>query len=451
MKKLILVPTAVYAAAQMAVMADIVVPGADGSDCDLVITENTVIDLSLATTAAWNANYNVLAAADPNRVATDFIGKGVYDAEKWAVVFRYTHVTIAAGATVTFKNHPSRAPVVWLVSGAVDISGTLSLNGEGIVDAPLLSEPGPGGFRGGSGSHFEYVPYLISRFAGDGFGPGGGNETNEPNSFGAGFGFGGSYSTVSSTRPDSRGSVYGNASLLPLIGGSGGSAIRQGEISSEISDSGAAGGGAVLIAAQAEVEIAGVVSANGGAGSFGTFDASGGGSGGGVRIVCSTLSGNGSVLAVGGTAKGPGGLGRIRFEREIIDNGLIVNPAVSSVLLGSGDVAQIWPPDSAPFAKLVSFGGTAAPSDPRAEFKNGLGPDMVVGNLPVSQAVIETTNLPINGQVQVRITPLYESQFSAVDAVFDSQISADPLVLRWLADVPITGGYSAIQVRIVAP
>jgi hypothetical protein len=53
----------------------------------------------------------------------------VYDADKWAVVFKYTSVNILGGKKLTFKNHATRAPVVWLVSGNVTISGTVDLSG----------------------------------------------------------------------------------------------------------------------------------------------------------------------------------------------------------------------------------------------------------------------------------------------------------------------------------
>jgi len=81
-------------------VGDIVVPGANGTDGVLNITTNTVIDLSRAVTAAWDSDNSANA------------GKGVYDASKWAVVFKYTSVTIGSNATVTFRNHASRAPVV---------------------------------------------------------------------------------------------------------------------------------------------------------------------------------------------------------------------------------------------------------------------------------------------------------------------------------------------------
>jgi len=69
----------------------------DGSDGALIIASNTVIDLSQAVGGVWS---NVVTLA--NR------GKGIYDSNKWAVVFKYSSVTISNGATVTFANHASR-------------------------------------------------------------------------------------------------------------------------------------------------------------------------------------------------------------------------------------------------------------------------------------------------------------------------------------------------------
>jgi hypothetical protein len=168
--------------------ADIVIPGADGSDGVLNITANTTIDLSQAVAANWNA---------PSPQA----GKGVYDATKWAVVFKYSSVNIASGATLAFKNNASRAPVVWLVNGNVTISGTISLNGaQGTASTLGPSEPGPGGYRGGS-------PVLSGTLPlGYGFGPGGSLT----------YSTGGSYATKGEgTTP---GEPYGNTVLLPLLG-----------------------------------------------------------------------------------------------------------------------------------------------------------------------------------------------------------------------------------------
>src|SRR5690349_6773838 len=82
----------------------------DGSDGALNITSNTVIDLSQAISGAWSNNNTANA------------GKGIYDSNKWAVVFKYSSVNIASNASVTFSNHASHAPVVWLVQSNVNIS-----------------------------------------------------------------------------------------------------------------------------------------------------------------------------------------------------------------------------------------------------------------------------------------------------------------------------------------
>src|SRR5580698_11171328 len=82
-------------------LAQLNVPS-DGSDGALIITTNTVIDLSQAVYGVWSANNSAAA------------GQGIYDSSQWAVVFKYSSVTICSNATLTFANHPTHAPVVWL-------------------------------------------------------------------------------------------------------------------------------------------------------------------------------------------------------------------------------------------------------------------------------------------------------------------------------------------------
>ena len=144
--------------------AQLNIPGADGSDGVLEtpprsakLTE-VLVDLSLAVTGKWDQ-----PSTDP--------GKGVYDPDKWAVVFKYSSVNIRTNTIIKFKNHPSRAPVVWLVSRDVIIDGEVNLNGN-LYDGANPEEPGPRGFRGGAGS--------VRGFSeGPGFGPGGGNSSRD--------------------------------------------------------------------------------------------------------------------------------------------------------------------------------------------------------------------------------------------------------------------------------
>ncbi len=401
-------------------VAAIVVPGADGSDGALVVTEDMVIDLSQAvdgdgTTVKWDTNNAANA------------GKGIYDPEKWAVVFKYTSVTVAADATVTFKNHASRAPVVWLVSGDVTIDGTVSLNGQSGRAAPLLAEPGPGGFRGAQGD------FSVGVNDGAGFGPGGGQRQARGAHYGAGD------------------SAYGNAALVPLVGGSGGSGSHHDDRDSHLG--GGAGGGAILIASSGRTEVGGVIRANGGAGRdvwFGQL--SGGGSGGGVRIISTTLAGTGAIQALGGVGgqNEAARFGRIRIERQVNDSSSAITPDPSVISLTDGATALLWPPSTAPQVKVVSIGGEAAPADPRAAF-GASNPDVALPETSTTQVVLETTNVEQASQVKVRVTPRANADFTVVDAAVDTVVSTSPLVIRWTAEIPVGIGYSAVQARVIRP
>ncbi len=393
--------------------AAITVPGADGSDGVLNITTDTVIDLSQAVTGVWDANNT------PNA------GKGIYDPAKWAVVFKYSSVTVAAGKTVTFKNHASRAPVVWLVSGNAAINGTVSVNGADGGLGTTLAEPGPGGFRGGQADYSAGV----SRSAG--FGVGGGSQPDH--------GRGGSYGTQGNGGP----STYGNPSLVPLLGGSGGGGGASGDAA------GGAGGGAILIACANTLTLAGEVRSNGGTGRV-PYYGGGGGSGGGVRLIADTLGGAGAASALAGGGAYAGGLGRIRIERVNNSNTISVVPDPSIVPLTAGDTALLWPPPGAPEVRVVSIGGAAAPADPRASFGSA-GADVALPETASTQVVIETTNVEQASQVQVRVAPRANGNATVVNATVASVVSPSPLVVRWTAALPVNAGFSAVQVKVVRP
>ena len=199
------------------VNGQISIPYADGSDLALNITSGTnIIELSQAVTGVWTNT-----STSP--------GNGIYDPTQWAVIFKYSSVSISAGATVAFANHPTHAPVVWLVNGNVTINGNLNLDGQGATTDTTIPEPGPGGFRGGGGSSLGFGP---------GFGPGGAPADGY---------YAGTYA-----------GAYGNPQIVPLIGGSGG-------IGGYGGNSGCAGGGAILIAATGTITVNGYCHADGGA------------------------------------------------------------------------------------------------------------------------------------------------------------------------------------------
>src|SRR5690606_12281095 len=91
--------------------------------------------------------------------------------------------------------------------------GTVGLDGQHWLSSPLQAEGGPGGFRGGVATFGPGGPT-----GGAGLGPGGGGQQSNAGGPG-GYGTNGNHDTA-----DQRGLAYGNPSLIPLIGGSGGAA-----------------------------------------------------------------------------------------------------------------------------------------------------------------------------------------------------------------------------------
>ena len=82
--------------------------GSDGAFKPSTETKELLVDLSKAISGTWNRAITAEERAAENAPW----GVGVYDAKRWAVVFKYESVVIPKGVTVRFKNHPSRAPGV---------------------------------------------------------------------------------------------------------------------------------------------------------------------------------------------------------------------------------------------------------------------------------------------------------------------------------------------------
>ncbi len=367
------------AAMALPLRAQISIPS-DGSDGALVITTNTVIDLSQAVTGVWSNNNAGNA------------GKGIYDASKWAVVFKYSSVNIASNAAVTFSNHPSRAPVVWLVNGNVTINGDLSLDGEPWSSNERLPEPGPGGFRGGA----QGQPSLS---LGSGFGPGG-----YYNDYGHYSGY------------------YGTSQIIPLIGGSGGAGSTV---------NGTAGGGAILIAASGVITINGVCHANAYAAGFGIYF----GSGGAIRLLADQVIGGGTVIANNYAS------GRIRIEANLIGPALGINPTPSLAL---PNPVVIWPDTNAPTVRIVSVGVQTAPLDPRANLGGGDDVTVFTNAAPI---VLETSNFPTNGTVTVYIKPRNGNQ-TVLPATYTGGTSN---LATWQLQATIPLRESVIQARVALP
>lgn len=387
--------------------AQIIVPGADGSDGAFNPTSNITIDLSLAPDGAWDG---------PNTSP----GNGVYDDAKWAIVFRYSSVNIPAGVTVAFRprnyaelpGKNGNPPVVWLVSGPVTIGGLLHMDPIGGADSAGFAISGPGGFRGSGTNYFT-----------GGLGPGGH----------AGVGGGGA--------PEGQfasGRAYGNARNLPLIGGSGGGSPSSGQY-------GGRAGGALLLVST------GTMTLNGQIRSLGQPSASGnpGGSGGAIRLICNRLEGTGNIR----TAQPAAYEGRIRIEANQFALGDIGQPVASFGLPGA--TAQLWPDDATdPSVRVVSLSSIPIPANPAARFDFPAA-DLNIETGSGQQLLIEAKNIPTGSDppgvqawnVRARVVPRGSTAFT-VNATFSSGNYATSL---WTATLSLPNGTSAVQVRASIP
>jgi hypothetical protein len=380
-----------------------------GSDGAFTPNSNVTVDLSLAATGAWNE--------------TPGAGNGVYDPAQWAVIFRFTTFNVPNNVTVKFQNHPSGAPVIFLVQGNVDIHGEINLNGaNGHLDTGPTSAsiPGPGGFRGGRGSR-------IGTAAQAGQGPGGGPlVTNGGNA---------AYGELASERT---GATYGNAGLFPLIGGSGGA----GEPAPAGDGSGGgAGGGAILIATEGTMTNDGAIRANGGNGIY--CWSSGSGSGGAIRLIANTLQGSGEISAVGGgVCSAYGGAGRIRIEANSNNLTAVSSPAYSVGI--PGDTPRIFraPGDNIPEIRAVELGGKPVPRDPRPG--QTIPPDVQIADPGLTTLHIEALHVPAGSMVTVRVVPV-SGQDQVYQATYDGP-GDEPNQTLWTADVNLAGGFSTVQV-----
>ena len=324
-------------------------------------------------------------------------GNGVYDPDKWAVIFNYTTISIPAEVTISFMNHPSGAPVVWLASGDVDISGVVVLDGApgggGSTFVPPgpggYATPGPGGFSGGRGA----IDAGVSP-ANAGFGPGGGQFLG-PFTDGAG-----GYGTPGGGQGG--GGTYGNEGVFPLIGGSGGAG--EGWYQNR---GGGAGGGAILIASSGTISLNGQIWSRGG----GSGGVSGGGSGGAIRLVADSVQGLGILRAPGGGNQSgtAGGAGRIRIESP---SAYLADPGDPPYSLSSVP-GPLWPDATLPRLSITSVDGLPVPADPLAGI---VTPDVVLA---------DTTQSPLT----IAISAAYIQPGTTVEVYLNRDIGARDTVI----------------------
>lgn len=340
-------------------------------------------------------------------------------------IFNFSEINIPSGVTVRFEANALNTPVMLLVSGNATIDGVIDISGEtaapsvgagdgNVGDDGLPGAGGPGGFAGGRGGDAD--PSTTNngpRTAQSGLGPGGGiavtDDLNDPFCFGSGGTFAGVGEIHTNCRTRIFADPYGNADLLPLVGGSGGSGGHGS--TSGVGSGGGGGGGALLLAVTGTLTVNGQILADGGRGGdlghavgSADFGTAGGGSGGGIRLVATTMDGNGAISARGAQAgafsnfqptRADGGTGRIRLEAENLLYTQATVPPFSSSAPGELFVAGM------PALRITSVAGQAVPDNPTGNADVLLPSDTPN---PV-ELVLETTNVPVGNTLTVIVTP----------------------------------------------
>jgi hypothetical protein len=283
------------------------------------------------TTGEYFVDTDALTLTGPGGlVATAVVEGGV-------AVFAFDSVDIPFGAE--FFTEGSR-PLELRSAGAFSLAGLIDASGfNALQQVPGPYQGGPGGGAGGADG------------AEAGSGPGGG-QVGSPEQNGAGgasFGGIGASGGVDSTGSGgAAGLLYGDLTLA-LEGGSGGG----GATVTGFNVGGGGGGGALKLSATTSLTIgpSGGVFADGGNGNGGNYAASGGGSGGGIILRAGTIDIAGIVSAEGGDGGGGGsygdggggGGGRIAYEYgTLVDAGeASVDGGESGVSggLGHGDLS----------------------------------------------------------------------------------------------------------------
>lgn len=343
-----------------------------------------------------SANAQVNSGSNGSDGALNPVGNLVINmADRPDGIYHYTSVNIPEGVTVKFIPNTANTPIIWLVQGSVILGGTIDISGS----APTHGAgglAGPGGYSGG-------VTSGAGNPAGTGLGPGGGQGYNPylpsvPTAYGGNA----SFATTGGRRTHQQlqafpGEMYGNIFLFPLVGGSGGGGGG--------GYGGCGGGGAMLIAASNEVRIMGQIIANGGG--IPTWQTpgsnSGAGSGGGVRIVSRTLTGHGSINALGGSqywTLNTAGTGRIRLD--IIDSSF---SGSTQGVTTTGFQPIILPPSNHSINLAIqSVAGVDVANTPTGQL---VTPDVIIPphqQNPVS-IVVRCTNIPLNTEIIVDVKP----------------------------------------------
>lgn len=135
--------------------------------------------------------------------------------------------------------------------------------------------------------------------------------------------------------------------------------------------------------------------------------------------------------------------GRIRLEANTVSADLNINPpTIASVPVP----LVIWPASDAPTVQVISVASQSAPADPKAAMSAN-GADLAIANLNPITILLQTSNFPTNGTVNVYIKPRNAGQ-SILQASF---VSGNSNAATWQVTTTLGLNHTVIQARAVVP
>ncbi len=333
------------------------------------IEEKDSANKYIAVSDVWSFGGGAWAPVSASRFVIDM-------AEKPEGIWNYTTIDIAAGVVVSFSKNAANTPVVWLATEAVNIDGTVRVDGESAVfNNRIPGQGGPGGYRGGWGAERQDTSGSYSGEAGHG--PGGGIQGVARSSWANA----GQYATT-----------YGSPYVDPLIGGSGGGG--GGATESGHGGGGGGGGGAILIASSRDITVNGSITAIGGNKS--QLNGDGGyGSGGAIVLVADRLLGSGSLNA-DAFAPTNARRGVIRLEGD--ERALAENASpqpIGTVPYTARSFTNL------PKLTVTSIAGQAVPAIPQGSAD---APDVTFFDAGPVNVVVTAQNIPDGTAVRLRLT-----------------------------------------------
>jgi len=389
-------------------------------------------------------------------------------------IFNYSTIDIPAGVTVTFARNATNTHVTLLASGDVTIAGTIDVSGG---DSPAVNDTsqstdrdpglgGPGGHDGGYGGLFVSAGDTKG---GNGRGIGGGTRSggswvlNSTTTFGCGGGGGGFNGPGSATGGGNQcpfvtgGIGYGTNNFFTLRGGSGGGGAAGG--ANNVGSGGGGGGGALLIASSGTVNITGSIVANGGNSGNNRDNqgqpggSGGGGSGGAIRIIATTITGEGAITAQKGNAGtvsvnsgsgtcpqcrgGDGAPGRIKLEAEDLQRTTNSTPGYVFT-----PPRAVFLPNT-PSIRITSVGGVSAPANPTGSR------DVVIPGILSSNTLtveFETTGVPLGTTITLTAKPVYRA---AIRTAASTPVSGSVNSGTATVDIDLANGENLLEATAI--